>query len=146
MHYIYVPSEDHPADAPSRGVIRKITKKQGRTIRRGHREGPRSIKEEAQRARDSVDPIEGHLKRVAEVAAYIGDRGLCAKRKFRLRTIEASCEDKLRVVVDVGCSFIRFPAVSAITAGLWCFMMTSLCAFLVAGGSFHDACFESLLL
>ena len=26
MHYVYVPSEDNPADAPSRGVRRKITK------------------------------------------------------------------------------------------------------------------------
>ena len=41
MHYLYVPSEDNPADAPSRGVIRKIAKRS----RKGVARKPARVKE-----------------------------------------------------------------------------------------------------
>ena len=41
MHYLYVPSEDNPADSPSRGVIRKIAKRS----RKGVARKPARVKE-----------------------------------------------------------------------------------------------------
>ena len=79
MHYVHVPSEDNPADAPSRGVIRKVTKRKRAILKRCRPEGPRFTKKDAARERDLFDPVGAHLRHVAEVAARTGDRGLCAK-------------------------------------------------------------------
>jgi hypothetical protein len=86
MHYVYVPSEDNPADAPSRGVIRKVTKRKRGALRRCREPGPRPSKEDTLRARDACDPIQSHLAHVTEVAAHTGDRGLVAQWEHALRT------------------------------------------------------------
>ena len=79
MHYVYVPSEDNPADAPSRGVIRKVTKRKRGVLRQCRPEGQRPTKRDAELDRDSFDPVASHLRRVAEVASHTGDCGLLAK-------------------------------------------------------------------
>ena len=81
---MYVPSEDNPADAPSRGVIRKVTKVKRTRLHRCRAPGPRPSKGAAQRERDLWDPVASHLGRVVEVAAHTGDKGLLAKWDCRL--------------------------------------------------------------
>ena len=79
MHYVYVPSEDNPADAPSRGVIRKVTKRKRQILKRCRPEGRRTTKKDAQLERDAFDPVASHLSLVSEVALHTGDQGLYAK-------------------------------------------------------------------
>ena len=55
MHYVYVPSEDNPADAPSRGVIRKVSKVKRAHLRRCRAPGLRPSKEAADRERKSFE-------------------------------------------------------------------------------------------
>ena len=85
MHYVYVPSEDNPADAPSRGVRRKITKTKRNGLRRARAQGPRSTKEAAAVKRYLFDPVADFMDRVQTVAAHTGDRGLTAKWSHLLR-------------------------------------------------------------
>ena len=85
MHYVYVPSEDNPADAPSRGVIRKVTKRKRGMLRRCREPGPRPSKESTARRRDAFDPVASHLARVADIAVHTGDRGIYAKWEHLLR-------------------------------------------------------------
>ena len=84
MHYVYVPSEDNQADAPSRGVIRKISKGARDSLHRRRGHGQRTTKEAAARAREKFDPVDHFLRRAKEVAEHTGDRGLVAKWEHRL--------------------------------------------------------------
>ena len=86
MHYVYVPSEDNPADAPSRGVRRKITKTKQNGLRRARPQGPRSTKEAAALERNRADPVADFMGRVRTVAAHTGDQGLTAKWSHLLRS------------------------------------------------------------